>query len=336
MSEIRTEGAQVLTRDQVLERIEPLTHLKVREVDHGPRTRVIAQPEGVIFRPGGGGHTMELTEDGLNSMAKYIGLPAKLNEQLSPDTFGKAATELLDRKGRYSVLTEESRIVSFHKAGEYHNTNPNRVIDTIERELGADMIFSRVIFLDRGGVCIEASMANQQPVVRGDLVQAGAAITFSPLGTIQPLVQSFILRCYCTNGWLDYDAGGSFSFGYGEGDSIWQFFRKAVRKAARQVDGVLAQWRNMIETRLDPAERAQILEALMKDAGISNEIAEALRARALETPPDNMYDAMNLITYASSHLLDDPRRIRRAQKTASQFVREANPSRECPLCHHRH
>jgi hypothetical protein len=335
MSETRTQ-VEVLTRDEVMERINPLMNLNVREVTHGPRTRVIVRPEGVIFRPGGGGHTMEMSEDGVRSMAKYVGIPDNLAGRLNPATFGTVATELLERKDRYSVLTNQGQIVSFHRPGQYRATNPERVLGILESVLGEGTIYSRAMVIRDTAIYVEAAAASETPVIRGDLVQAGTAITFSPIGVINPTVQSFILRCMCTNGWADYDAGGNFSYKYGEGDSVWQFFRRSVRKAYRSIDGILAQWRNMIENQIPPEQRAHILEGLLKEAGITGQVAEALRAMAIETPPENMYDAMNFLTYASTHLLEDPREVQKAQKAASRFVREANPTKVCPLCHSVH
>jgi len=332
MSKTRHQ-VEVLTRDQVMERIDPLMNLNVREVTHSPRTRVIVRPEGVILRPGGGGHTIEMAEDGVRSMAKYVGIPDNLPARLNPDTFGKVATELLERKERYSVLTNGGQIVSFHKPGQYRATSPQKVFSILEDVLGEDTIYSRAMVIRDSAIYIEAAAANETPLARGDLMQAGTAITFSPIGIIDPMVQSFILRCQCTNGWADYDAGGNFSYKYGEGDSIWQFFRRSVKKAYHAVDGIMAQWRNLVEHQLEPEQRALILEGLLKEAGITGQVADAVRAMAIESPPENMYDAMNFLTYASSHLLTEPREVQRAQKAASRFLREANPTQVCPVCH---
>ena len=78
-----------------------------------------------------------------------------------------------------------------------------------------------------------------------------------------------------------------------------------------------------------------MLEALLKEARITGENAEAVRARAIEEPPTNNYDLVNLVTWASSHVIREPQRIQRTLGTAASFTAEQEHARICSVCHAR-
>jgi len=44
---------------------------------------------------------------------------------------------------------------------------------------------------------------------------------------------------------------------------------------------------------------------------------------------------MNLLSNATSHLLEDAMRVRRAQNTVASFTSEEEHARLCPVCHTR-
>ena len=70
----------------VLEKMQPIMDTTARTIDHGPATRVVVQPDMVTLRPGRGGHHLELGKEGMDSLAKFIGMPQQLTHQLSTDT----------------------------------------------------------------------------------------------------------------------------------------------------------------------------------------------------------------------------------------------------------
>jgi hypothetical protein len=326
--------------------MEPILNTQVREVEHNPRTRVLVTPEAVTFRPGGGQRLMEMTPAGVESMAKFVGLPTPLAAKLRPETFGNVATELLDRKNRYSLVVKDGVITNVVKKGEYRTVNPERVLQTIERAI-PDVEFHRCLILDDLATSLEVIGDKRQPVRAGDLVQAGANITFSPLGTVNPLVQSYALRLACTNGMTDntvlrefhygHDGGGGGGGGRGggEGDDVWQWFRRSIRQAYGALDHIVNRYRQMIDEGVTPEHRAQVLTAMLREAKISGKDAEAVRALALENPPENRYDILNLITQATSHIIERPQAVRTAQLAAAGYAHEHTNGLECPLCHAR-
>ncbi len=322
-----------MNRTEVLEHLEPLTRTQVRQVEHTSRTRVSVTPDMVVLRPGSGGHLMPLNESGVKALANFIGMPAGMGSRLSPDTFGKVATELLGRKERYNLLLANGQVKDFT---EYHGVRiiqPEKLVSTIERAI-PKANFHRVLLLGDYSATIEIVGEHRQPVARGDLVRAGALVAFSPIGTTVPMVQSFALRQICTNGVTTNDIIREYHFGgSGEGDDLWQWFRQSIGDSYRAIDTIINRYQEMRNEHIPASQRALVLEAMLKDARITGDDADAIRAHAIEDPPRNAYEMVNLFSWASSHIIREPARIRRAQITAATFTSQETHAQACPLCH---
>lgn len=163
-------------------------------------------------------------------------------------------------------------------------------------------------------------------------MQAGALVSFSPINTIKPLVQSFVLRMVCTNGMSSKTVLAEFVDGHGEGDDVWQWFRQSVRAAYQSIGKVVDRYQAMVRERIPADQRAGMLEEILRQAGITGKEAEAVRAQAIQDPPRNTYDMMNLITWASSHIIRSPERIQRALNASATFTSESQHATICPLC----
>ncbi len=331
-----------MNKTEVLEHMAPILNTQVREVEHNPRTRVAVAPDMVTFRPGGGARTLEMTKGGIQSLSSFVGLPWNVATKLRPETFGAASTELLRKKGRYSLTVKDGAVVSVDNPREFHMVNPERALRAIEGGL-PNIDYHRVLLLDNFVVCLEIVGDRRQPVNKGDLIQAGANITFSPLGTVNPMVQSYIVRLACTNGMTSNTVIREFQFSGGDdggsggssgSDNIWQWFRGSVREAYGSLDRIVSQYRRMIDQNIAPEDRATILEAMLKEAGITGKYADTIRALAIESPPENSYEMINLISYASSHIIENPHQIRRAQLAVANHTNDAAHTRVCPACHH--
>ena len=273
-----------------------------------------------------------MSEQGTRALANYIGMPRSLCQQLSPDTFGRVATELLARKERYNLLIDNGQVVDFADYRGMRNLPVERVLETIERSIPGTE-FHRVNLFGYSAT-IEVVGEQRQPVVRGDLIRAGALVTFSPINTVRPAVQSYVLRLACTNGMTANNVLREFHFGNGgEGDDIWQWFRQSLREAYRSLNAIVSRYREMRNERVPADQRATMLEAMLKDARITGEDADAIRARAIQEPPRNTYDLVNLLTWASSHVVREPARIRRIQNTVAAFSNESEHRQVCPICH---
>ena len=323
-----------MNRVEVLEKLEPICHTQVRQVEHTPRTRVLVEPGQVVIRPNGGGRLIPLGEKGVTAMTNFVGLPRKVCQDLSPDLFGRVATELLGRKERYNLLLEGDEVQDFAEYRGVRNLPVERVLSTIERAVpGCD--YQRVTTLPGSVATLEMAGTERQAVRRGDMVRAGAMVTFSPISTVMPEVQSYVVRLACTNGMTSNTVLAHYAGGGGEGDDVWQWFRQSVQAAYNSLTEVVNRYREMSQDRIPAEHRAAMLEELIRRAGIIGKDAEAIRAQAIQVPPRNSYAIMNLITWATSHVVRSPERRQRALLASAIFMSESEHARRCPLCHSR-
>ena len=258
-----------MNKVEVMERMEPILDTTVRTMEHNPRTRVVVTPDMVTLRPGSGQRHLEVTKEGAQSLASFVGLPWNLAAKLHPATFGTVATELLGRKQRYALMIKEGVVTAVAKPSEYRSLNTARVLTAIEGGI-KDLEYHRVLILENFVVCLELIGERREPVVRGDLVQAGAQVTFSPIGTIDPIVQSYALRLICTNGMTNntilrefhYGGGsggsGGSGTGGGEGDDIWQWFRRSSKEAYNSLNRIIERYRLMMDEQVPADQRSMI------------------------------------------------------------------------------
>ena len=321
-----------MNRTDVLERLEPICHTTVKQIEHTAGTRVLAEPGQVAIRPVSGGKLIPLGTKGVEAMTRFVGLPKKLGEDLSLDLYGRVATELLARKERYNLLLDGDEVQEFVPYRGMKALPVERVLSTIERAVpGCD--YHRVTVMPNCSASLELIGTKQEAVRRGDLVRAGAMVAFSPVNTIAPTVQSFVLRLVCTNGATSKTVLTNFTGGGGEGDDVWQWFRQSVQAAYQSLGDITERYRQMNSERVPPDQRATILEALLRQAGVGGKDAEAIRAQAIEAPPRNMYDMVNLLTWGTSHLEMTPIQRQRALNASASFTDESEHARTCPLCH---
>jgi len=325
-----------MNRTEVLAALQPLTELASKRIDHTPSTKVMIADRGVVLKPGNGSHHLEISKNGAKSLMDYIGLPIGTAEALKPDTFSRVATELLEAHKSFQVITKQGEVIQFGKpVKDAISVHPEKVLKVAEKALG-NIDYYRVCMprVDTG--MIELLGDKEEAVAKGDLIKAGVFLEFSPIGTIKPMVQSYAMRLACTNGATSNSVLREFTFTGGEGgegDGIWQWYRKSIKEAYRGFSKIVTSYQKMISEGVKPEDRAQMLEAMLKAAGIKGMFAEAVRARALETPPQNAFDMHNLITWASSHLLTEPAQIRRALTAGAHFSDETAHRTACPVCH---
>ena len=168
-----------MNREEVLQALEPALNLKVRAVDHAPGVRVTATAERVAIRPSQSGRWVEFSDEGVKSLAGFINLGWPVAQHLSPDTFGRVATELIQKAPQFGLVVRDDVIQSVVKGGS-HMVDADRALATIERAVpGID--FHRAI-VDGTKVELEVVGEQETPVVKGDLIKAGAMVRFSPVG----------------------------------------------------------------------------------------------------------------------------------------------------------
>jgi hypothetical protein len=330
-----------MNREEVMQKIEPAMNLRVRTVDRAAGTRVVATADRVAIRPSQSGRYIEFTEEGVQSLASFIKVVWPVAKNLTPDTFGRVATELIQKQNQFALVVRDDAVTGVINGGN-HLVDTDRALATIERTIpGVD--YHRAL-VDGTTVELEVVGEQQQPVVRGDLIRAGALVRFSPVGTVRPFVQSYALRLACTNGAtantvlreFRFAGGGGGEGGDGGGNgngNFWAWFRKSVHDAYGALENIVQQYQRMLHERVPADQRAAMLEGMLRQAHITGSDAEAVRAMALQSPPTNGYEMFNLLTYATSHILRHPRAIAKAREITAQYSSEEEHEAVCPVCH---
>ncbi len=320
---------KLLTRTQVLEQLTPFNDLELRNVRDSSTGRVLVDTGRIAIRPSKGARSIAVADEGAASMLKVLGLPLGLSKALSSATFSDVLSEMLAKKGSYSLVVKDDTVVDIAPYHELPTLKPERVLDVTEKAMPVQG-YNRTFSPSRQSVALEVIGEKTAPVVVGDLVQAGVLIEFSPLNITMPLVQSYAMRLACTNGMTTNTILSKYQYG-GDGDDVWQFFRQNVKKAYGSLGKIVSTWKRLANDRIPDKERALIIEGLIKQAALPSKAANTVRAMALDNPPHNHWDAMQFISYASSHLLE-AQQIRHAQNSLAHFADEREHERYCPVC----
>lgn len=337
-----TNVTKGMTGAELLEKLPPEYQAKPLRVQHGKRTKVVYADDGntpPTFRHNSRSWPLDGTL--LWDLASFAGLSAATVKNLSPKTVGLAMTELLAAKGEYAIVLspKTDKPTAFLDTTNIPTVPPDRLVRLIEQRLGGEGVsFHRALTLPNMALQIEAAGIDEHTVTRGDLVRAGVAVQFSPMGSIAPVVTGFTSRLVCTNGAVSTDTMSRFTGksgggngrgngegrnghgGSGEGDNVWQWFRQSIMAAYRSIAPIVDQYRLLAGENIDPVDRALVIENMVKEASLRPEDAATLRQMALLNPPETRWDAFNLLTALTSHRMTDPRRIVRAQRAHAVFA----------------
>ena len=321
-----------MDRTEVIERLEPLRQRRPIAIEHTPRTRVVLDGERAAIRRGSG-TPLAFSEAGRARLHAFIGVTPRTMERLSVATRQTVANELLARQGRYVLFQADGEVVDITPPGALVPVEPERLTRAIERVI-PEPDYSRLL-VDGNTASLELvgrDLRHEHPVRVGDVVRSGVRLRFSPIGTIMPQVTAFFLRLACTNGALSGAEGGGFEWS-GEGSSgLYDWFRNSIRQVVREAGRGVEEYRRMAETAIAPEARAHVLEGLIRQAGLTGTNAATVRARALEAPPETEWEAFNLLTWATSHVLEDPCQVARAQLAAARWAGEMQHRTVCPAC----
>ncbi len=325
----------------VLEQLREVASVTAKRVDTEPATRIVVTPDMVTLRPGKGKRWLELDKKGSEDLFKFLHMPPDLVGKIKFDTCGQVANDLLGHREKFEMLMQDGKVVGFRMPHTGQGMAPDRVLESIEKVIEKPD-YHKVIVHDQ---CVDLEIVgiDKAAVTRKDLIRAGAMVKFSPLGITNPSVQSFVLRLECTNGMTSTTVLREYSFGGGGGhgghggdgekkDGLWPWFRKGLKDAYASYEKIVERYQQMLQDEIPENERAMILEAMIKEAGLKDDVAATIRTMAIDRPIRNSYDVLNLITYATSHLLDDAKQVNKARKASEVFQDNDTHALFCPVC----
>jgi hypothetical protein len=322
-----------MERNQVMAQLEPLTRIGTITTDRFESIVAGNHGEQVLVRGGEfGGIGMPLTFDARKKLFSLAGLRRPTVEKLSPSTASRVLTELTTEQPQL-FIHDDTMVIDIRPPQELRPVSITQVADILEETIG-EHDFHRVLTYG-SDVHIESIGRDMVPDVVGtkeknSLVQAGVVTKFSPVGFSLPQVQSFVVRLVCTNGMVGtevletYQAEDMNNFG--------SWYSTSISDAYDSVGSLVHKWQLLAEEGISAKDRMLMLTALLRDAKMPAKAREAVHAQALENPPQTSYDVLQLMTWATSHVLENPRHIFRAQNVATRFVNEEAHIRLCPTC----
>ena len=321
-----------MNKDQLLEVLDPVVDLNVSTMPETSRVSLTGNGNLYISTDG---NTFPLVEGGRRDLLKHIGVTEKLARRLSSNTASQVLTELYQDGGATSALMHSGNVVGFAPKGRYKAVPVSDVVDSIVDALGVDTEYNRAMVLPNHDVRIEVVGADKEEVFKGDVIRSGVCVQWSPVGLTNPLVQSFGLRLVCMNGMTSRTVLEEYELGLDAGPTntqVYNWVKDSVTNAYGSMPMTVAQWRGLAEDQISPIDRPQLIGALAKDAGVKGHAANALWAQATEEPPETAYDVLNLLSWLTSHVLDNPERVVKAQNALATFTEEQTHKRFCPTC----
>ena len=298
-------------------------------------------PDGVLSLVTGGDEFM-LRGKPRASFLKTLGVTPKIMNRLTRDTSTTMLNELYDHSGHVSIIHDGSEAKSFVPNGRYTSIPVEFVLTCINEAIGPSVVnYEKAHVYPNYDVRLEVSGGNESRVITdakkdvGDMVKGGAIVHFNPLGITDPYVQTYGQRLVCTNGMTSTEVMRSYELGNSDGENystLIAWMRDSVREAYTSIGEAVNKWTRLADDKLAPQDRPLLIGAIAKDAKLKGNAAEAFMARAMEEPPESSYDVLNLLTWLSSHVQEDPDAIQRAQNVAANFADARLHGKYCPTC----
>ena len=278
-----------------------------------------------------------LTQDARKGLLKHIGLTDKLANELAaanPVLASDVATTMYQTRHADGVFAMQGETpISFARRGTFNVLPVDDVLEGIEEAIGPDVQFNRAMQGRNLVVQLEVVGTHSADVAVGDTIQSGVVIRFNPLGFTNPQVAPYGLRLVCTNGMTartEYGGGDLPLVGCKDNPVTWII--EQCRSAYENFNCAVDDWREMREHSLHPDTKVATLARALYNAGIKGRQAAVVMDEAAKGPLETEYDILNWITWASSHILENPNTVMHAQDSAVDFTKLATTKGKCLAC----
>ena len=313
---------------ELMTNLHEITGLQVRTVSDQATVALAPAKQVMALRDGLDEFVVE--GDAYLNALKYVGFSKAMANRLSAQTASMVATELIQNKGRSTALIRDGQLLSVVSKGRYKALPVDTVVETVESVLG-EVDYHRALVIPPYGARLEIVGQREHEVVKGDIVRAGVVIDFNPIGLTNPMVSTYGLRLVCTNGMTANTVFDTYMMTEDVVDTrAWM--AQTVSDAYESLDDTVQEWRSMAGFTVSPSDRSLLLGGFIKDARLTGKEQTALLSKATDETPETAFDVLNLLTWLSSHVIQDPTRVRRAQNVAARFIEDEVYHRNCPTC----
>ena len=318
-----------MDRNQVMTQLSSVQGIDVQKLE-GTLEVVSEQGGGLLLNSAIG--PRELSDGAASGLYSRLKISGGIIDKLSTTTRGRVLTELLEQAKPTSMFMKDGEVTGFVERGRYHAIPVDRVLDAVENAFETDIDYHRVTVFPNHDVRVEVLGETMETIAVGDIVQAGTMVQFNPMGISSPRVQSYGLRLTCTNGMTSQDVLATYALSEHSMENLDAWLESAVVQSYEGIEKSAERWRAMREEAISAEDRALVLGGLARQARLKKDDAAALWSEVVEHPPQNTYDVLNLLTWMSSHVVEDPDQVRRLQDVSANFVQETTHHKFCPTC----
>lgn len=300
----------------------------IRDID--PVVRIDSQ-EGSTF----GG--ISVSNNFINSLINRTNVPKRMIECVTPNTLGYVLSDMIkaldDRD--FSFVSKNGIPQDIISKPKYQSVSFDEVISTFNDNVTKDGTINRVLSGSDYNVSLEMSNPNSsKEVLVGDIVNAGVRFSFSPIGTVAPTVSAYTNRLVCTNGAISNKNIFKFEYQNSSPRDFRDWFKTSVIEAYMEFNDIIEVYKNMTKNIVSAHDKSSLLQHIMNSSRLGRMANKSIKAKALDSEVNTMWDAFNLITWGATHATEDLDRINNALEYASLFSYDEKEQHmgTCPIC----
>lgn len=314
-----------MERQEAVKTLEKLSGLATRTIERKPSIEILEN---------GGSAVDGLYLDTGNTyyaLREVVGIPNKFFESLSKNTLERVAHDLWPSKT--TIVYKENDALGIVRGDLNAPVETDQIFDLVERIAPNFETIKATLYPKDFSAGVELVVTENKPIKVNDLVRGGVVIRFSPIGTIKPQIYTYTSRIWCTNGAISTNKVPIFESVDGTDFNDW--FNNGFNTALSGIEQMITSYKEMSDTVIPEKDRAAFLNYLINEARLGREANKAIRIKAINEPIETMWDAYNLTTWATSHVVTDPHRAFDGMVNIGSFVRDHSKHAICPFCYNR-
>jgi len=239
------------------------------------------------------GRELELTEDGMTNFLKYLTVPPKFYENLSPALRSETVKYLMNKWEDVPVLTSTYGNGFWNFYPDDTLVVPiNRIAEIAQKIFNPDDLVHGLSWGEGFKFSVTTDEIQTEARV-GDFTRGG--IRFEARVGKTPYVSAYMERLVCANGMVAESEFDQVSLRGRTVDEIINEMEYIARATLeKNVPGYLNNWKTMTE--IESKNPEQLIHRLVKEAKLPAKIESAAIDRAPALEANSYYDIVNLIT----------------------------------------
>ena len=339
----------LMSQDEVMERLVLPQGLKATPIKVGTRPRIIKDGEGYVVQLNRKDYMPLNTVEGRDSLMAFAGIPKGLSSGTPEKLIMPVLEHQLAKLDRVVAISDDANgLLRLQKAEDLAPVlEPAQVLEHLYQQF-PEVLYQRAERGENYGFDLLAITHNQvnrleelvQPGQHkflprgGDPFRAGVHLRFSPIGTVAPLIEPYVVRLMCTNGMVAAQFLNGWGKGYGDGNELWAWFQEGMAQAGQSIGVIMGQYASLVGEALPDGEgRMLAIEGAIRETRLTRELADTARGMAIANPPQTHYDLLNILTSVATHHTKTFGEQLRRMGDAGRMADPANHTQYCRTCH---